>query len=55
MTSVNLEKALEYLQIQDGLRSENLTGYYICKGIFLYIFLETERYYTSTKLNKSLN
>ena len=36
MTSVNLEKTLEYFKIQESLRSENLTEYYFsCKGIFL--------------------
>ena len=34
MTSVNLEKNLEYFKIQESLRSENLTKYYLCKGIF---------------------
>ena len=48
MTSVNLEKTLEYFKIQDSLPSENLTMYYLCKGIF-YVFLYPERYYTSTK------
>ena len=33
MTSVNLEKILEYLMIKEGLRSENLTEYYLCNGI----------------------
>ena len=49
MTSVNLEKTLEYLKIQESLRSENLTEYYLCKGIFLYVFLYPERYYASKK------
>ena len=40
MTSVNLEKFLEYLRIQKSLRSENLTKYYLCKGIF-YMFFST--------------
>ena len=47
MTPVNLEKNIEYLKIQESWRSENLTEYY--KGIFLYIFLSSERYYTNTK------
>ena len=34
LTSVNLEKTLEYLKIQESLRSENLTKYYLCKGLF---------------------
>ena len=36
MTSVNLEKSLEHLKIQENLRSENNTEYYLCKGIFLF-------------------
>ena len=36
MMSVNLEKSLEHLKIQESLRSENLTEYYLCKGIFLF-------------------
>ena len=35
---VNLGKNLEYLKTQESLRSENLTEYYLCKGIFLYVF-----------------
>ena len=34
MTSVNLEKTLEYLKIQENVRSKNLTEYCLCKGIF---------------------
>ena len=34
MTSVKLEKTLEYLKIKESLRSENLTEYHLCKGIF---------------------
>ena len=49
MTSVNLEKTLEYPKIQESLPTENLTEYYLCKRIFLYVFLYPERYYTSTK------
>ena len=41
MTSVNLEKALEYLKIQERFLSENPTGYYLCKGIFLNVFFYT--------------
>ena len=48
MTSVNLEKTLEYLNIQENLPSENHTEYYLCKGIFLHVFLYPERH-TSTK------
>ena len=46
MASVNLEKALKYFKIQESLRSEK---YYLCKGIFLYVFLYPERYYISPK------
>ena len=35
MVSVNLGKTLEYPKIQESLRSENLTEYYLCKGVFL--------------------
>ena len=49
MASVKLEKTLEYLKIQEILRSEDLAKYYLCKGIFLYIFLCPENCYTSTK------
>ena len=46
MASVNLEKALKHFKIQESLRSEK---YYLCKGIFLYVFLYPERYYISPK------
>ena len=46
MTSVNSEKTLEYLNIQEILRSENLKEYYLCNT---FVFLYPERYYTSTK------
>ena len=49
MTSVNLGKTLEYLKTQESLRSENVTKYYLCKGISLYVFLYPERHYTNTK------
>ena len=42
MTSANLEKTLEYLKIQENLRSENLTEHYLCEEIFLYVFLYPE-------------
>ena len=43
MTSGNLEKTLEYLKIQESLRSGNLTHrLYLCKGIF-YMFFSTLR------------
>ena len=39
VTSVNLEKTLEYLKIQESLPSENLTEYYLRKRIFFHVFL----------------
>ena len=36
---LQLEKTSEYLKIQERLRSENLTEYYLPKGIFLYVFV----------------
>ena len=36
MTSVNVEKTLEYIRIQESLQYGNLTKYYLCKGIFLF-------------------
>ena len=35
MTSIKLGKTLEYLKIQESLRSENLIEYYLCERIFL--------------------
>ena len=49
MTSINLEKIREYFKIHEYLRSENPAKYYLCRGIFLYVFLLPERYYASTK------
>ena len=49
MTSVNLEKILEYFKVQESLPSENLTKYYLCKGILLYVVLYPERYYVNAK------
>ena len=49
------KKPLEYVKIKETLQSENRTEYYLCKGMFLYVVLYPERYYTSTKQNKSLN
>ena len=51
MTSVNLGKTFEYLKIQEGIRSENLTEYYLCKGIFLYVFLYPEMMQGQSKTN----
>ena len=48
MMTVNLGKILEYLKIQESLRSNILTDYYLCKGIFLYVFLYPKRYHKST-------
>ena len=43
--------------IQRSLQYENFTKYYLCKGIFLYIFLYPERYYQakSAELSKNHN
>ena len=49
MTSANLGKILEYLKIQENLLSKNLTKYYLCKGMFLYVFLYPERYKHNVK------
>ena len=49
MRSVNLEKTLEYFKIQEILRSENLTAYYLCKGITLEVFLYPERHIIQAK------
>ena len=38
MTSFNLGKILQYFKIQENLRSENLTKYYLCKEIFLFFY-----------------
>ena len=44
--TVNLEKILEYFRIQESLRPENLTKYYLCKEIFPYVFFYPKKYYT---------
>ena len=49
MTSANLGKILEYLKIQENLLSKNFTKYYLCKGMFLYVFLYPERYKHNVK------
>ena len=41
MTFMNLVKTLEYLKIQESFRSENLTEFSLCKGIFLYVLFAT--------------
>ena len=51
VTSVNLGKTFEYLKIQESIRSENLTEYYLCKGIFLYVFLYPEMMQGQSKTN----
>ena len=48
MTSVNLEKTLEYLKTQESLRSENLKSIIYVNEQF-YVFLYRERYYTTAK------
>ena len=42
------EKTLEYLRFKKAY-SLKMSEYYLCKGIFLHVFLYPERYYTSTK------
>ena len=49
MTSVNLEKVHEYLKVQESLRSENHTKYYLRKETVLKAFLYPEGYYTYTR------
>ena len=52
-----LEKTSEYLKIQERLRSENLTEYYLPKGIFLYVFfylLQTHVVSTSIRRRTTL-
>ena len=49
MTFVNLEKTLECLKIKESVRSEIHTKYYLCREIFLSVFLYPERYYRNTK------
>ena len=44
MASVNLGKVFEFLKIQVSVQSENLTKFYLCKGIFLHIFPYPERF-----------
>ena len=52
MTSVNLEEILKYLKIKESLRSENLANYYLCKGIFLFVFIYPEIYYIKHKVKQ---
>ena len=48
MTSIQIEKSLEYLKIQESLRSEiSQNIIYLMK--YFYVFLYPERYYASTK------
>ena len=51
MTSLNIEKYLGYLNIQERLRSENLTEYCLCKGIFYVIFSTLKDMQTQNKTN----
>ena len=46
---VNYEKTIFDKKSNLNLQPENLAGYYLCKGIFLYVFLYPERYCTSGK------
>ena len=45
MASINLEKILEYRNIQEGLQYENHTSYYLCKGMLLCFTLHWETSY----------
>ena len=38
MTSVNSEKILDYLKVQESLRSRNLTEFYLYEGVFYMFF-----------------
>lgn len=49
MMPVNLEKKLEYLQIQECLRSENFTDYYFCIMEYFNLFLSTSTYIPQAK------
>ena len=50
MKSVNLEKTLEYLKIQENLRSENFGEYYLSIQEYFDILLGTPKTcFTSTK------
>ena len=44
MRSANLEKTLEYLQIQESVRSENFTEYYLCIQEYFDISFSTLKY-----------
>ena len=45
MTIVNLEKILEYLKIQERLRSQNFTEYYLRVKEYFDMFFSTSRYF----------
>ena len=45
MTIVNLEKILEYLKIQERLRSQNFTEYYLRVKEYFDMFFSTQRYF----------
>ena len=45
MTIVNLEKILEYLKIQERLRSQNFTEYYLRVKEYFDMFFSTPRYF----------
>ena len=51
MMLVNIEKSLGYLNIQESLRSENLTEYCLCKGIFYVVFSTLKDTQTQNKTN----
>ena len=50
MPSIDLEKALEYRNIQEHLQYGNLTEYYLYKGIFFYVSLYPERHYKNKNM-----
>ena len=45
MTIVNLEKILEYLKIQERLRSQNFTEYYLRVKEYFDMFFSTQTYF----------
>ena len=45
MTILNLEKILEYLKIQERLRSQNFTEYYLRVKEYFDMFFSTQKYF----------
>ena len=52
-TSVDLEKTFKYLKIPESLRLENFTEQYLCKGLFLHVFLQPKRFLQKHRIKKS--